>query len=171
MASHSSSKSLHQFLSPKDLFIANWIEMFHYDPKASIPPTQTLDSTTNKLIPNPEYLKWVKHDKFILDQMCRETPAPIWSEISGCKTSREVWNYLQKSYFDEQYVKVAQLRHKLLTLQKVSEDDLVRFAIGGLCHRYDVLVGDILAKPVLPTLNELRWRLIVYMEIHYEDVY
>ncbi|KAI3861232.1 hypothetical protein MKX03_016654 [Papaver bracteatum] len=194
MASPSSSKTPHEFLSPKDLYIANLIEVFQYDPKAPIPPTQTLDSTTSKLIPNPEYQQWVNHDKFILDRMRRKTPEPIWSEISGFKTSQEVWNYLQKSFFDEQYVKVAQLRHKLLTLQKgklrvhdyckqieminivlsfighsVSEDDLVRFAIGGLCHRYDVLVRSVLAKPVLPTLHELRWRLIEYTNIYAAD--
>ncbi|KAI3862877.1 hypothetical protein MKW92_012627, partial [Papaver armeniacum] len=93
--------------------------MFRYvDPMVPIPPPETLDSITNKLIPNPEYEEWVKTDEYILSQMKRTITEPILSQISGLKTSRDVYNHLEKSYFDEHSVRVPELRHRLLTLQK-----------------------------------------------------
>ncbi|RZC53761.1 hypothetical protein C5167_012609 [Papaver somniferum] len=81
-------------------------------------------------------------------------------------------------------IKVPELRHRLLALCKdgltvdkyfhpifrirnvlwflghsVSDDDLVRCALGGLGHEYDGFVQGILARPVLPNINQL-YRLI-----------
>ncbi|RZC79716.1 hypothetical protein C5167_042292, partial [Papaver somniferum] len=113
-------------------------DMFRYvDPMVPIPPTETLDSITNKLIPNPEYEEWVKTDEYILSQMERTITEPILSQISGLKTSRDVYNHLEKSYFDEHSARVPELRHRLLTSQK-----------------------GILARPVLPQYFPLRWLLI-----------
>ncbi|KAI3845481.1 hypothetical protein MKX03_023416 [Papaver bracteatum] len=153
----------------------------HYvDTKVPIPPTETLDPITNTLIPNPDYEEWVKTDQHILNQLLRTITEPILNQINGLKTSREVWNHFEKSYFDEYSGKVPELRHRLLTLRKdgrkvgeyvgeiykvrnvlwflghsVSEDDLVRCALGGLGHQYDDFVQGILAAPALPSLNHL----------------
>ncbi|RZC92103.1 hypothetical protein C5167_027993 [Papaver somniferum] len=81
-------------------------------------------------------------------------------------------------------IKVPELRHRLLTLRKdglsvdkyfhpifrirnvlwflghsVSDGDLVRCALGGLGHEYDGFVQGILARPVLPNIDQL-YRLI-----------
>ncbi|MCL7024622.1 hypothetical protein MKW94_017657 [Papaver nudicaule] len=161
-------------------------DMFRYvDPMVPIPPAETLDSITNKLIPNPAYEEWVKTDRYVLSEMERTITEPILSQLSGLKTSRDVYNHLEKSYFDEHSARVPELRHQLLALRKgnlqvenyfteitrikndlwfvghsVSEDDLVRFALGGLGHEYHDFVQDVLSRPVLPKYFPLRWLLI-----------
>ncbi|KAI3966256.1 hypothetical protein MKW92_034153 [Papaver armeniacum] len=114
-------------------------DMLQYiDPKVPIPPTETLDCTTNKLIPNRKYEEWIKVDQYILFQFIRTISEPvILSQISGFKTSREVWLHLEKSFFDQHSLRVPELRHQLLTLRK-----------------------GILARPHLPAFYELRELLI-----------
>ncbi|KAI3977911.1 hypothetical protein MKX01_036751 [Papaver californicum] len=162
-------------------------DMLQYvDPMVPIPPTQTLDCITNKLIPNPKYEEWIKVDHYILTQFRRTITEPvILNQISGLKTSREIWVHLEKSFFDLQSPRVPQIRHQLLTLRKgnhhrddylrqiqkisnvlrfvghsVDEDDLVRFALGRLGDEHDDFVQGILARPLLPALYELRELLI-----------
>ncbi|KAI3935773.1 hypothetical protein MKX01_032957, partial [Papaver californicum] len=137
----------------------------YVDTKVPIPPTETLDPIANTLISNHEFEEWVKTDKQILTQLCRTITEPILNQINGLKTSREVWTHFEKSYFDEHSGKVPELRHELLALRKdglkmanyfeqifrirslllflghsVSEDDLVRSALGRLGHEYDDFV-------------------------------
>ncbi|KAI3870216.1 hypothetical protein MKX03_029868, partial [Papaver bracteatum] len=100
-------------------FVLQSLGLKHYvDTKVPIPPTETLDPITNTLIPNPDYEKWVKTEQHILNQLLRTITEPILNQINGLKTSREVWNHFEKSYFDEYSGKVPELWHRLLTLRK-----------------------------------------------------
>jgi hypothetical protein len=69
-------------------------------------------------IPNPAYKVWYQQDKLILGAIVSTLIGAILPHVYGIKTSREVWNLLEKLFASESKARNLQIRFQIATMKK-----------------------------------------------------
>lgn len=165
----------------------------------STPPPSRLVVQTNggqgmtSLI-NPDYQIWMRQDQALLSWQLSSMTEPILGTITGCHTSCELWTALKRSFSSQTKAKALQLRMKLQSTKKgslsitdyynsmkniadsltaagnfITDEELVRYILGGLGSDYDSVVVNITARATMSSIEEI-YSLLLTHESRIEQV-
>ncbi|KAL9426374.1 hypothetical protein AB3S75_033203 [Citrus x aurantiifolia] len=122
-------------------------------------------------VENPEYIKWLRQDQFLLSWLLSTMTESVLSIVVQYTTSFEVWNALETLFASQSKARILQLKMQLQTTKKnamtmsdyvnkmknladslamagkyVTEDDLISYILAGLGTKYDPVVVNITAR-------------------------
>jgi hypothetical protein len=145
------------------------------------------NSSPSVSIPNPAYKVWYQQDKLILGAIVSTLTEAILPHVYGIKTSREVWNLLEKLFASESKARNLQIRFQIATMKKnnlsisdyfqkaqnlshtlaaidqpMKESELTLHILAGLSAEYDSLVTSITTRVEPVSLEDLYAHLLTY---------
>jgi hypothetical protein len=148
---------------------------------------EAITSSLYVSIPNLAYKVWYQQDKLILDAIVSTLTETILPHVYGIKTSREVWNLLEKLFASKSKARNLQIRFQIATMKKNSlsisdyfqkaqnlshtlaaidqlmkESKLTLHILVGLSAEYDSLVTSITTRVEPVTLEDLYAHLLTY---------
>ncbi|KAA8519975.1 hypothetical protein F0562_014227 [Nyssa sinensis] len=71
--------------------------------------------------PNPEYETWVDYDQMVMSALLSSLSESIIAEVVGCRSARDVWLSLEKTYASISQARVVQTQLQLASLNKGSD--------------------------------------------------
>ncbi|KAA8524301.1 hypothetical protein F0562_010724 [Nyssa sinensis] len=121
--------------------------------------------------PNPEYETWVDYDQMVMSALISSLSESIIAEVVGCRSARDVWLSLAKTYASTSQARVVQTQLQLASLNKGSDSisvyyrrakslvdsmaaagrplpssEFVPYLLAGLGPDYDPLVSSVTTR-------------------------
>ncbi|KAJ4722439.1 Retrovirus-related Pol polyprotein from transposon TNT 1-94 [Melia azedarach] len=143
--------------------------------------TVSIDQDSNVItIENPEYLVWERHDQMLMSWLLSSMTKGILGTVMGCRSSKEVWEAMQKHFSAQSTARTMQIRSEIHNTKKdgmsvndyylkmkslvedlrcagneVSEEEHVMFLMEGLGPEYDPVVVNITSRERKLPLQEI----------------
>ncbi|KAK6150976.1 hypothetical protein DH2020_015908 [Rehmannia glutinosa] len=150
---------------------------------ASSPSQFIVDDSSGKKATNPEYVIWLRKDKFLFSWMLNSISDSMLGYVNRCSTSCEIWNLLENLFRTQSQARVMHLKSLLQNLKKedlsiseyilkmqsiaddiqaagktVDDDDLMIYILHGLGPEYESVVVNLTTRKDL-TLSEMQYTL------------
>lgn len=131
-------------------------------------------------LPNPDFLIWQRQDQALMSWLLSSMTKEVLGHVTSCTLSLELWRDIESSFSSQTKAKILQLRMQLQNSKKwpltvtdyytkvkmkaanfiasstfISDEELILYILGGLGSEYDLVVVNIIAITVLPTLKEV----------------
>lgn len=90
-----------------------------------------------KVIPNPSFLEWKKKDQILWSWLHRTMSTPVFYQVIAYKTSRSLWESLNRSYTSQTNARYYQIKNDLATIRKGS------FSISEYIERIRQLTNEL----------------------------
>jgi hypothetical protein len=138
------------------------------------------------LIDNPDYTSWYNKDEQVLSTLLSSLSVEILRDVVSAKTSKDVWDSLQKRFSSSTHTRTVQLHVELATAQKnnlsaadyfgkiknlatemamahgiLRDDEILTYLLAGLPAEYDPYVTSMMTKDSI-TLDDAYAHLVAF---------
>lgn len=145
----------------------------------------TVDGATP--IPNPEYDRWFDQDQQLLSGLLSTMTEDVLRDVVLAKTSKEVWDSLQKKFASSTKARTVQIRVELATLKKrdlsaadffhkimglanelaavdapLRDEEVLAYLLAGLPVEYDPFVTSMTTKSEAFSLDDVFAHLVAF---------
>lgn len=164
-------------------------QMGFLDGSKPAPATTVVASTVDGAapIPNPEYDRWFDQDQQLLSGLLSTMTEDVLRDVVLAKTSKEVWDSLQKKFASSTKARTVQIRVELATLKKhdlsaadffhkimglanelaaadapLRDEEVLAYLLAGLLVEYDPFVTSMTTKSEAFSLDDVFAHLVAF---------
>ncbi|CAN6466198.1 unnamed protein product [Victoria cruziana] len=147
------------------------------------------------LVRNPEFVTWKKRDQSLVAYITSTLSKDVLYTISDNMCAKELWNMLANNYSQVSEARIVQLRHQFHNFRRgskkimdylaevktvcdslavvespISDREQVQHILCTLGPEYDVLCTALQVQPYLPSLQDLKAKLLQYETQHVKAI-